>query len=129
MYLTLTDVCFKIHLNPYRTAAVTRMERFNDTIVLILTYFNFVLTDLMPEVEDKYLIGWFYVSLVSILLVANISVMVHGTVVDTTEECRRRGVEQHNYRLLLIRRIEMDIIVMSPLQKFRTYIGVDWLFA
>ena len=90
MYLTLTDICFKIHLNPYRTKVVTMMERFNDTIVLILTYFNFVLTDLIPGEEDKYFIGWFYAGVVGILLVANLSVMLHGAIPDIIELLKQK---------------------------------------
>ena len=90
MYLTLTDVCFKIHLNPYRTKVVTIMERFNDTIVLTLTYFNFLLTDLTPKAEDKYFIGWFYVGLVGILLVSNLSVMLHGAIPDIIEVLKQK---------------------------------------
>ena len=66
------------------------MEKFNDTIVLILTYFNFVQTDLIPVAEDKYFIGWFYVGLVGILVVANLSVMLHGAIPDIIEVLKQK---------------------------------------
>ena len=66
------------------------MEKFNDTIVLILTYFNFVQTDLIPAAEDKYFIGWFYVGLVGILVVANLSVMLHGAIPDIIEVLKQK---------------------------------------
>ena len=76
MYLTLTDVCFKIHLDPYRTKTIGTMEKLNDMMVLVLTYFNFLFTDLIPDPVDRYLIGWCYVSVVAILLTTNLSLMI-----------------------------------------------------
>ena len=105
------------------------MAKFNNSLVLILSYFPFLFTNLVPDPEARYQAGWIFVALTAFLVVTNLVVVVKSTIVDTIEEARRRAVEQHNYRLLMIRRIEMDIIVVSPLQKFRKYIGVDWLFA
>ena len=105
------------------------MAKFNNSLVLILSYFPFLFTNLVPDPEARYQAGWIFVGLTAFLVVTNLVVVVKSTIVDTIEEARRRAVEQHNYRLLMSRRIEMDIIVVSPLQKFRKYIGVDWLFA
>ena len=76
MYLTLTDVCFKIHLDPYRNKTIGTMEKLNDIIVLVLTYFNFLFTDLIPDPVDRYLIGWCYVGVTGILVTTNLSVMI-----------------------------------------------------
>ena len=105
------------------------MAKFNNSIVLVLSYFPFLFTNMVPDPENRYKAGWIFIVLIAFMVVVNLIVVVQGTVVETIEEARRKVVEQHNYRLLKIRRIEMDIIVMSPLQKFRKYIGVDWLFA
>ena len=53
---------------------------FNDSIVLILSYFMFVFTDLTPSQEDKYYIGWYYNSIVGILVGANLFVIVYSGV-------------------------------------------------
>ena len=97
--------------------------------MLILSYFPFLFTNFVPNPEVRYDAGWIYISLVAFMLLVNLAAVCHVWIINFTENVRRIVVEQHNYRLLLIRRIEMDIIVMSPLQKFRKYIGVDWLFA
>ena len=60
MYLTLIDVSLKMHWSPYEDKLAGFMEKFNDCLVLILSYFPFVFTDLTPTAEDKYFIGWFY---------------------------------------------------------------------
>ena len=105
------------------------MAKFNNSIVLVLSYFPFLFTNMVPDPETRYKAGWIFIVLIAFMVVVNLIVVVQGTVVETIEEARRKVVEQHNYRLLKIRRIEMDIIVMSPLQRLRTYLGIDWLFA
>jgi hypothetical protein len=127
--LSLVDACVTYHLNPYESAMGGFMAKLNNTLVLVLSYFPFLFTNLVPDPEARYQAGWIFVGLTAFLVVSNLIVVIQYTIVDTLEEARRRAVEQHNYRLLLIRRVEMDIIVMSPLRKLRTYIGVDWLFA
>jgi len=52
------------------------MEKLNDMMVLVLTYFNFLFTDLIPDPVDRYLIGWCYVGVVSILVITNLSMMI-----------------------------------------------------
>ena len=90
MYLTLTDVCFKIHLNPYRTRIVGTMEKLNDMIVLVLTYFNFLFTDLIPDPVDRYFIGWCYVGTVAILVTSNLSVMITTGIRGLMETIREK---------------------------------------
>jgi hypothetical protein len=90
MYLTLTDVCFKIHLSPYKTKTVGAMEKINDMIVLVLTYFNFLFTDLIPEPVNRYFIGWFYVGFVGILLMTNLSVMIRGGISGLMEKVKEK---------------------------------------
>ena len=90
MYLTLTDVCFKIHLDPYRTKTIGTMEKLNDMIVLVLTYFNFLFTDLIPDPVDRYFIGWCYVDTVAILITSNLSVMITTGIRGLMESIREK---------------------------------------
>ena len=60
------------------------MEKFNDFLVLILSYFSFVFTDITPTAEDKYFIGWFYDGIVGIIIVSNIGVMLRTLVLNVT---------------------------------------------
>ena len=76
MYLSLIDVYFNIHINPYKDKTVGLMEKLNDMIVLVLTYFNFMFTDLIPDPADRHFIGWWYVGTVAILVTTNLSVMI-----------------------------------------------------
>ena len=84
MWLTLFDVCVKIHLSPYKSKLGGFMEKFNDLFVLTCAYFPYLFTDLIPSPEDKYFIGWLYDGTVGTMIAANLFVMVktafHGTI-------------------------------------------------
>jgi hypothetical protein len=47
MYLSLADVCIKLHLSPYESKVGGFMEKFNDIIVLTCSYFSFLFTDMI----------------------------------------------------------------------------------
>jgi len=72
MYLTLIDVCFKIHLSSYESKVGGFMEKFNDLFVLTCSYFPYLFTDLIPSQEDKYYIGWYYNGTVGMMIGANL---------------------------------------------------------
>ena len=76
MWLTLVDVCIKIHLSPYESRVGGLMEKLNDCIVLTYAYFPYLFTDLVPKSEDKYFIGWFAMGVVGILIAVNLFVML-----------------------------------------------------
>jgi hypothetical protein len=76
MWLSLIDVCVKIHLSPYESKLGGFMEKFNDVLVLICAYFTYLFTDLIPSPEDKYYIGWFYDGMIGIMIAANLGVML-----------------------------------------------------
>jgi hypothetical protein len=104
MYLSLLDVCLKIHWSPYASKLAGFMEKFNDLFVLTLSYFPYLFTDLTQSQEDKYLIGWFYTGIVVMLIVSNLFVMVMTAYQDVKEKitgmiskCKnRREVEEQN---------------------------------
>ena len=76
MWLSLTDVCFKIHLSPYDSKLDGFMQKFNDVFVLTCAYYPYLFTELIPSPEDKYFIGWFYDGTVGTMITANLFVMM-----------------------------------------------------
>ena len=76
MWLSLVDVCFKLHLSPYKSKLVGFIMQFNDLLVLTCAYFPYLFTDLIPSPEDKYFIGWFYDGTVGTMIAANLFVIV-----------------------------------------------------
>ena len=49
MWLSLADVCIKLHLSPFESKVGGIMEKFNDTLVLFCSYFTYMITDLIPS--------------------------------------------------------------------------------
>ena len=88
MWLTLTDVLLKIHWSPYEDKLGGFMEKFNDCLVLILSYFPFLFTDLTPTPEDKYFIGWFYNGIVGIMICVNVGVMVRTVILSVAAKIK-----------------------------------------
>jgi len=65
------------------------MEKFNDFLVLILSYFSFVFTDITPTAEDKYFIGWFYDGIVGAMIGANFSVMAYNMILNGANKIKK----------------------------------------
>jgi hypothetical protein len=86
MYLSLVDVCVKIHLSPYESKLAGFMEKFNDLFVLSCAYFPYLFTDLITSQEDKYFIGWFYSGIIGMLLASNLFVMLMTAFIDMKEK-------------------------------------------
>ena len=84
MWLSLIDVCFELHLSPYKSQLVDFIMKFNNTLVLTCAYFPYLFTDLIPSPEDKYFIGWFYDGTVGTMITANLFFMMktafHGII-------------------------------------------------
>jgi hypothetical protein len=62
--LCLIDTGFKLYVNPYESKSVYYIQTMNDLIVLLLSQFIFVFTDVTGTQEDKYFIGWVYLTFV-----------------------------------------------------------------
>jgi len=98
--LTLIDTCFTCTLNVYVNKVSFYMAMFNDAIVLLLSYFPFLFTDFILDLETRYFAGWIYIAIVALMVIVNLVVVIRGSVLETAEEARRKAVELHNYRLL-----------------------------
>jgi hypothetical protein len=79
------------------------MQKMNDIFVLFMSEFMFCFTDLTRSVEDKYLIGWFYLGILGYLVGSNIFVMVFlasSNVLQTLKReifiCRRDRILKQN---------------------------------
>jgi hypothetical protein len=98
MWLSLIDVCFKLHLSPYKSKHVGFIMQLNDLLVLTCAYFPYLFTDLIPSPEDKYFIGWFYDGTVGTMIVANLYVIVktafHSIVSKIREMILKKKVKQ-----------------------------------
>ena len=54
MWLSLIDVCVKLHLSPFEGKVHSIMEKFNDVLVLTCSYFTYLFTERVESPVDKY---------------------------------------------------------------------------
>ena len=76
MWLCVIDLTIKHHLSPYAKKTTGLIEKFNDTIVVISSYFPLFFTNLIASQDDKYNIGWYYMTVIGLLVGVNIVVVV-----------------------------------------------------
>jgi len=88
MWLTLIDVLLKIEWSPFEDKLGGFMEKYNDCLVLTLSYFCYLFTDLTPTAEDKYFIGWVYNGVVGIMILSNVGVMVRTVLLNVAEKIK-----------------------------------------
>jgi len=72
------------------------VQKFNKIIVYLLSYFPFLYAGFIHDTELIYNIGWFQVSLVSLLYMANMTIIIRNTTKSGLEQIRRKKVEKHN---------------------------------
>ena len=87
------------------------MAKINDFIVFLLSYFPFLYAGLVTNPEDRYKIGWAQVSLIGSMFLANMTVVLQNTIINMMEECRRRRVENYNFRML--KYLGYDVVVVG----------------
>jgi hypothetical protein len=76
MWLCVIDLCIKHQLNPYEKKTTGFMEKFNDTLIVISSYFPLLFTNLIASHDGKYNIGWYYMVVIGFLVGVNIVVVV-----------------------------------------------------
>ena len=70
------DIWIKLELNPYENTMVGYVEKFNDYAVLNLSIILYLFTDMVPNPDTKYLIGWIYIGTIGLVVVVNFSAML-----------------------------------------------------
>jgi len=58
------------------------MTRFNDMMVLMLSYFPFLFTDMVIDPEAKYAAGWMFIGLVAFMVVCNLVIVIKYSIID-----------------------------------------------
>ncbi len=97
MYLSLADVLVNFHLNAFESTARSIVAKINDIVVFILSYFPFLYSGLVPNPESRYEIGWFQVTLIGLMFLANVAVVIWKTIIEMMREFRRVKIEKFNF--------------------------------
>ena len=111
MYLSLADVLVNFHLNAYESTVRSIMAKVNDMFVFLLSYFPFVYSGLVPNPESRYEIGWFQVTLIGFMFLANVSIVICKSIIDIIREFQRVKVEKFNFEKLKGMGYTMVIVV------------------
>jgi Kef-type K+ transport system membrane component KefB len=97
MYLSLADVLVNFHLNAFESTVRSIMAKVNDIVVFFLSYFPFVYSGLVLDPKSRYEIGWFQVTLIAIMFIANVGVVIFTSIIEIMREFRRVKVEKFNF--------------------------------
>ena len=88
MYIQVYDISMKIHFNTAENFVTGLIEKINHCIILVLIYIIILFTDLCPTQEDKYFMGWIFVSILALLLFGNICFMGTLGMIRALKSCR-----------------------------------------
>jgi hypothetical protein len=111
MYLSLADLLVNFHLNAFESTVRSIMAKVNDIFVFLLSYFPFVYSGLVPNPESRYEIGWFQVTLIGFMFLANVAVVICKSIIEIMKEYRRVKVEKSNFEKLRGMGYTMVIVV------------------
>ena len=65
-----------VHIRPHDDKSNTRLEIFNEIMIMCSCYHMFLFTEFNPRDEDKYLVGHSYVYFVSLTFFYNVYRMI-----------------------------------------------------
>lgn len=82
-------------------------------------------TDLVPDPDTKYMVGWIYIGAIALLVLVNFVAMLVTLFQTVKEEYRRSKIEQQNLKKLK----EVGIELEDDLQyKILSYFWLEWIY-
>ena len=63
-------------VQPFIDPTLNKLELANETVILVITYFMVVYSDFVPEIETRFLMGWFNLFLIMALMVVTVFIIV-----------------------------------------------------
>ena len=76
MMSSLMMVSFIILVKPLSEPYLNRMEIFNESTLLMSTYFMFLFTDFVDDAKMRNTLGWAYIGIIGAMIVANFGCMI-----------------------------------------------------
>jgi len=58
---TMFAACYLLHYKPFDEPLVNNLEVMNECFTLLMIFFLFCFTSLVPSVQDQYFIGYFFI--------------------------------------------------------------------
>jgi hypothetical protein len=73
---SLLMISFIISVKPLSEPYLNRMEIFNESTLLVSTYFMFLFTDFVDDAEMRSKLGWAYIGVIGTMIVVNFGCMI-----------------------------------------------------
>jgi hypothetical protein len=81
-HISLAMICWLADERPYDEKYKNNLEIANEFLVLILSYFGFLFTDYVPNPVIRYKFGYFYIALLALGLLMNLSTMLSFSILN-----------------------------------------------
>ena len=92
--MTIISYAYLAHFKPFEDRIVQKLEVFNEVMFLIMINVLFCFTDIIRNNEDKEILGYAFIFLLTINIVAHLFFLVKATIEDM-----KRGYREKSYRL------------------------------
>jgi hypothetical protein len=77
MYFNLFHMIIVAYIKPFINRSTYRLELLNDSCIYLSCIVLSTFSDYFDAFEEQYMIGWFYIALVSLCILINLYNMVH----------------------------------------------------
>ena len=77
---SLAMIKFYFDYTPYESPLLNRFEKVNEIFTLFISYYLFIFTEFVPDVEVRYKMGFYYINLVSLVFAFNISLIAYDII-------------------------------------------------
>ena len=76
MLSSLMMISFIISVKPMSEPYLNKMEIFNESTLLTSSYFMFLFTDFVDDVNMRSKVGWAYIGVIGVMIVVNFGCMI-----------------------------------------------------
>lgn len=83
-------ITYLVHKWPLETPFATKMEVFNESTIILLTYGLMMFTDFVPDPETRFFLGWCYISISLGNIFVHLTLLVFDSGKQITRQCRRK---------------------------------------
>lgn len=79
-----------INSKPYLISSLNKLELFNESCILLISYTMFVFTDFQEDPGVKFEFGWLFCGAILTTLFVNISTLVYQSVIKPLKKIRKK---------------------------------------
>lgn len=92
-WLSLLQVCYLITVRPYSDPANNRLEIISEICIYLSTYLMVVFCNIGILDSAQFIIGWFYISIVSFSILLNLGASTMQSIKDLRQLFRKKKAE------------------------------------